>query len=133
MTQTPINYWYCPQCECEVDNRNVTNDEKHDNCGAEVESRQHVQTPIELAIAELKDNISNIDLGVQYTSGMLESIRLIRSILPYEKQYLRDVAEKAWDDGADSSYLNTSGLNPELNMKRVNNDKQTYLNQNHPL
>jgi hypothetical protein len=25
--------WYCPKCKCEIDPRQVTNDERHETCG----------------------------------------------------------------------------------------------------
>lgn len=87
------------------------------------------QTPIEKAIADINSqikhhkNYSNRDWIV---SSLQQSVATLQSLLPYEKQYLRDVAEKV------ARHIIENYVQKEWN----NNDEyllQTYLNQNHPL
>lgn len=46
MEQTPIQYWYCSKCDCEIDSKNVTFEEKHDNCKTEVETYLNQNHPL---------------------------------------------------------------------------------------
>lgn len=40
-TRPDSYYWYCPFCKCEVEGRNVTNNELHNTCGYRVETRDN--------------------------------------------------------------------------------------------
>lgn len=93
------------------------------------------QTPIEKVIAELKldakflggENDSSADRMVaSYIRGFIE--KLSREYLPYEKKRDRNIAEKAWD--ASEAHLGQMFLS---SLKLNHPDKQTYLNQKHPL
>lgn len=95
------------------------------------------QTPIELVIEKLR--ILNND---QWSPKLTETIKDIReNAIPYEKQYLRDVAEKALDAAEKYTFENVSIEHDyvrdmdfiELDYSSIEKDKQTYLNQNHPL
>jgi hypothetical protein len=46
-----MGYWWCPNCREEVDSRNVTFQEKHENCGHSVD---WIEEHINDAISELK-------------------------------------------------------------------------------
>ena len=78
------------------------------------------QTPIEMVIEKLR--ILNND---QWSPKLTDTIKYIReNVLPYEKTFHRNIAEKAIDQFGTVNYHSD---------KKFNSDKQTYLNQNHPL
>lgn len=107
------------------------------------------QTPIEKAISELDYSILFVQEN-QFPSEsknveliVLNNIRrrLVGIKDTYEKKHLRDVAEKAWNECIDSVVNNSSIGHPSLgedrfvhiDYKEIQQDKQTYLNQKHPL
>lgn len=99
-----------------------------------------MQTPIQKAIDELKNKYSH---SIHPTSTIVsEILNHLASTLPYEQTYLRGVAEKAWDACQNKNDANVRYVNSEeytLEQSRAKMDytltpeKQTYLNQNHPL
>lgn len=82
------------------------------------------QTPIEKAIAEFEDNVNQIEKALPFVSendlvrkGSYEcAIEILKSLLPYEKQHLRGVAEKAVKD-ADPEIMKQAGWVREEEMK----------------
>lgn len=83
-------------------------------------------TPIEKAIEIIKDIADGYvdekmsDLDKDIVSALYKAVNEIDAdCKPYERQYLRDVAEKGWDAAIDTIEDHKAP------------DKQTYLNQNH--
>ena len=101
-------------------------------------------TPIEKAI-EYYNRCKNI--AIEYgSSGSVEQdidsvINFLTGLLPYERQYLRDVAEDACDSAIVYENNSFNNVNPDNYAEWVDReeeikkaiDKQTYLNKNHPL
>lgn len=86
-----------------------------------------MESPIKKAIAELEIKVAEADISIQYTSGLLDCIRMLKSLLPYEAQRDRKIAEGAWEACIrKQTFDKDSEGNPIP-------DKQTYLNKNHPL
>lgn len=90
-------------------------------------------TPIEKAIAELdlsKYNNANEEHQLFY-NNLAEKIKAhLLNFLPYERKYLRDSAEKAREASRDYNFVKYE--RPDI-LDNPNQDKQAYLNQNHPL
>lgn len=89
------------------------------------------QTPIEMVIEKLR--ILNND---QWSPKLTDTIKYIRkNVLPYEKTFHRNIAEKAWDECRVCCYQNSEITYDfvEFDHTYIEKDKQTYLNQNHPL
>lgn len=86
------------------------------------------QTPIELAIVELEKQNS-----VQYSRFTERNIEHLKSLIPYEKQHLRSVSEKAWDESYNAVCRTITGRDVEIDEENYEKAKQTYLNQKHPL
>lgn len=82
------------------------------------------QTPIEKAISELTTWMQQLNAFDEDISGIGFSIEHLNSLLPYEKTFHRNIAEKAWDAAKKEGYSIGDTSHP---------NKQTYLNQNHPL
>lgn len=85
------------------------------------------QTPIEKAIAEL-----DIQLKWQLTDGekfMLTQFRnTLTVLLPYEKQHLRDVAEKAWEACQEwNDFIDDDGTLGEIIRNKMPPDKEDFI------
>lgn len=98
-------------------------------------------TPIEKEIEELKLLQNKYPDDHRFNTIISFVATQIESLLPYERQYLRDVAEKAWDAGETKEkfigeWMRESNLYYEnIAKEKYDNTpgKQTYLNQKHPL
>lgn len=90
------------------------------------------QTPIEKAIAEL-ERMQTLQ-SIEMTSyGLQTAINHLTSLLPFEKTYHRNIAEKAIDwtlQNIETDLDPTPLFDTDV---YVSIDKQTYLNQNYPL
>lgn len=97
------------------------------------------QTPIEKSISEIKQMIEVNNLP--FDPLVNRCLQILEGNKEYEKAYHRDIAEKAWDKCRISTIDNSSIEHDhvrdmefvEVDYSVIDNDKQTYLNQNHPL
>lgn len=85
-----------------------------------------MQTPIEKVI-DILQREHNLNKSV-WVKLSIDEIK--KYLLPYEKKYLRDVADKAWDESSD--VFCGYDLPPSAFLANESR-KQTYLNQNHPI
>lgn len=103
-------------------------------------------SPIEKAIEELEEQIEWVKKDRCFYSeeekptviNVLTNLlfKYKNNLLPYERQYLRDVAEKAWGQCHESfndNIVTENGMYSGIEYNLIEEDKQTYLNQNHPL
>lgn len=98
----------------------------------QIEAITMEQTPIEKAIAELSEMLPVLK-GKELIT-LEKSIKHLETLLPYEKTYHRNIAEKAWDAGECYGWSDCyNQYNPHDKLQETFSDKQTYLNQKHPL
>lgn len=97
-----------------------------------------MESPIQKAIAEL-DNMRLSD--AQSFTAVKNITTMLHNLLPYEAAKDRKIAEKAWDAAKKYTFENVSIEHDyvrdmdfiEIDYSSIEKDKQTYLNQNHPL
>lgn len=82
------------------------------------------QTPIEMVIEKLR--ILNND---QWSPKLTDTIKYIRkNVLPYEKTYHRNIAEKAWDAGQEwNDFIDDDGTLGEIIHNKMPFDREDFI------